>query len=240
MPNWDQIGPDGQPLRYDTPGLCYDALIATIGTNRMSKIKLDIYGMSTDDEIAYLGPIVTKMTTAPAFTTLAAKTTAAGTTLTAYTAANADVLATQTTLDQKRTVLANARVTTENAFRDLAASAQNLTHDAATLQLGGWEIAASTTAPVGQLPQPANLVATGGDLDGSVDLAWDPIKRGVQTYIAQQAASSSGPWTQCYVGKPSSCTVTGLTSGTQYWFQVSAIGAAGPSPWSDPATKRAT
>ena len=41
-------------------------------------------------------------------------------------------------------------------------------------------------------------------------------------------------------GKASSCTATGLTSGTQYWFQVCAIGAAGPSAWSDPATKRAT
>jgi hypothetical protein len=73
-----------------------------------------------------------------------------------------------------------------------------------------------------------------------VDLAWDAIRRGVQTCVAQQAASSSGPWTECYVGKASSCTGTGLTSGTQYWFQVCAIGAAGPSAWSDPATKRAT
>ena len=32
----------------------------------------------------------------------------------------------------------------------------------------------------------------------------------------------------------------GLISGTQYWFQVRAIGAAGPSAWSDLATKRAT
>ena len=36
------------------------------------------------------------------------------------------------------------------------------------------------------------------------------------------------------------CMVTGLTNDTQYWFQVCAIGAAGPSAWSDPATRRAT
>ena len=104
---------------------------------------------------------------------------------------------------------------------------------------GGWESQADR-APVGQLPQPANLVATGGDLEGTVDLSWDALRRGVQTYIAQQATSPSGPWTQCYLGKASSCTVTGLTSGTQYWFQVSPIGAAGPSAWSEPTTKRAT
>ena len=206
----------------------------------MSKIKLEIYGMKIDDEIAYLGPIVTKMTGNSAFTTLATKTTALGTAVTAYAAANADYLASKQTTDQKRTVLANARTTAENAARDLAIGAESLTHDAATFQSGGWEIQAGTHAPVGDLPRPANLAATGGDHDGTVDLAWDPIKRGVQTYIAQQAAASGGPWTQCYIGKASRCTVTGLTSGTQYWFQVSAIGAGGPSPWSDPATKRAT
>jgi len=55
-----------------------------------------------------------------------------------------------------------------------------------------------------------------------------------------QSARFSGIGLQCYVGKASSCTVPGLTSGTQYWFQVSAIRAAGPGAWSDPATKRAT
>ncbi len=73
-----------------------------------------------------------------------------------------------------------------------------------------------------------------------MDLTWDAIRRGVQTYVAQHSTSPSGPWTECYLGNASSCTVTGLTSGTQYWFQVRAIGAAGPSAWSDLATKRAT
>jgi hypothetical protein len=180
------------------------------------------------------------MTSASAFSILAAKTTAAGTNLTAYTAANADVLATEQTLAQKRTVLANARITTENSFRDLATAAQSLTHDAATLQLGGWEVQADSHTPVGPLPQPQNLHATGGDLDGTVDLGWDAIKRGVQTYVAERATSSAGPWTQCYVGKASSCTDTGLVSGTEYWYRVCALGAAGPSAWSDRASKRAT
>jgi hypothetical protein len=65
--------------------------------------------------------------------------------------------------------------------------------------------------------------------NGTVDVTLDAIWRGVQTYVAQQAASPSGPWTECHVGKASSCTVTGLTSGTQFWFQVRAIGTAGPS-----------
>jgi hypothetical protein len=147
-------------LYYDTPA-------AGTRNKHMSKIKLDIYGMNIDDEIAYLGPIVTKMTGNSAFTTLASKTTALVTAVTAYSAANADYLAAQLTLDQKRTAAGTAA-------RDLATGAESLTRDAATFQSGGWEIAAATHTPVGQLPRPANLVATGGDLDGTVDLSWDP------------------------------------------------------------------
>ena len=69
---------------------------------------------------------------------------------------------------------------------------------------------------------------------------WDAIKRGVQTYVAERATASEGPWTQCYVGKLSNCTDTGLVSGTEYWYRVPAIGAAGPSAWSDRASKRAS
>ena len=195
--------------------------------------------MAIDDEIAYLGPIVTKMTGNSPFTTLATKTTALGTQVTALSAANAAYLAAAQTASQMLTARDNQHAATEAAARDLGGRRRSPHHDAATLQSGGWELQAAR-APVGQLPQPANLVATGGDLEGTVDLSWDALRRGVQTYIAQQAISPSGPWTQCYVGKASSCTVTGLTSGTQYWFQVCAIGAAGPSAWSDPATKRAT
>jgi hypothetical protein len=196
--------------------------------------------MTNDDEIAYLGPIVTKMTGNSAFTTLASKTTTAGTNLTAYAAANATVLATEATLAQQRILLATARVTTENSFRDLATSAEALTHDAATLQLGGWEIQADSHTPVGQLPQPQNLHATGGDLEGTNDVAWDSIKRGVQAYVAERATAADGPYAQCYIGKASSCTDTGLISGTEYWYRVKALGAAGPSAWSDRASKRAT
>ena len=56
----------------------------------------------------------------------------------------------------------NQRATTEAAARALAVGAEALTTDGATLQSGGWDLQADR-APVGQLPQPASLVATGGD-----------------------------------------------------------------------------
>ena len=76
--------------------------------------------------------------------------------------------------------------------------------------------------------------------DGTHDLSWGTIKRGVQTYVAERAIAAAGPYTQCYIGKASSCTDTGLVSGIEYWYRVKALGAAGPSVWSDRASKRAT
>jgi hypothetical protein len=70
----------------------------------MAKIKLDVCHMTIDDEIACLGPIVTKMTANSAFTTLATKTTALGTAVTALNTANADHLAAAQTAAQKLTV----------------------------------------------------------------------------------------------------------------------------------------
>ena len=135
-----------------------------------------------------------------------------GTAVTALIAANADYLATVQTAEQKLTLRDTARATPEDAARQLAAGAEGITSDAGPLQSGGWDLQADR-APVGPLPQPANLAATGGDLDCTVDLTWEASRRCVQTYVAQQATSPSGPWTECYVGKASKCTVTGLTSG---------------------------
>ncbi|MBI2924342.1 MAG: fibronectin type III domain-containing protein [Verrucomicrobia bacterium] len=95
------------------------------------------------------------------------------------------------------------------------------------------------SAPIGPLPAPQNVTATGGDLEGTADCQCDPVK-GRDTYIGECASSATGPWTQVYVGKKSSFTATGLVSGQMYYFRMRAVGAAGPGPWSDLAQKRAT
>jgi hypothetical protein len=122
----------------------------------------------------------------------------------------------------------------------LAHGAEEITQDEAELLSGGFAIAAASTPPVGMLPQPENLHASYGDLDGEVDLGCNAIKRGVQSYVVENATSADGPFTQFYIGKASKSTCTGLTSGTEYWFRVRAIGAAGPSQWSEKTSSRAT
>ena len=77
-------------------------------------------------------------------------------------------------------------------------------------------------------------------MEGTVDLSWDRV-RGASSYIIQKSPNpiTDSSWTQAGVSTKSSTTLTGMTSGTKYWFRVAAIGSAGQGAWSDPATKMA-
>jgi hypothetical protein len=72
-------------------------------------------------------------------------------------------------------------------------------------------------------------------------LAWDPpVDPGsspITGYQVQVATSAGGPYSNA-AGCPTnstttSCTVTGLTNGTQYFFKVAAINGGGTGPYSD-------
>jgi len=202
-------------------------------------IKLNLTHFSIVALIAYLMKIYTKMNANATFTTLAAKTTALDTAVTALETANTNYNAALATATQLMTVRDNAVIAAENAAQDLATGAEAVTKDPALLESGGWELVATHASPVGPMLAPANFSATSGDAEGSVDLACD-TQYGVQTHIAEQAATSDGPFTQFYVGKKSSCTKTGLASGSLNWFRMAAVGAAGQGPWSGPISKRAT
>jgi hypothetical protein len=116
--------------------------------------------------------------------------------------------------------------------------AENVTDgDPVKLALSGAPLRGAP-APIGELPAPGNLRASLGDKDGETDLIWDPTK-GAMVYIVQYSTTANGPWLQGYMGTMSKCTISGLTSGQEYYFQVCAVGAAGQGVWSDIARKRA-
>ncbi len=204
----------------------------------MSKIKLDLTHMSIPAVIPYLKKITGKMDGNAKFTTLAEATTALETANTNLDTANTNYDKSVAVSTQLLTLRDNAFGAANAAAHALANGAMQVTTDAADLQGGGWELVADAT-PVGPLSPPPNFNATGGDVTGSVDLAWDP-QRGVQTHIVHYATASTGPWTQGYVGKKSSCTIGNLPSGVEHWFRAQAVGTAGPSDWAGPITKRAT
>jgi hypothetical protein len=106
----------------------------------------------------------------------------------------------------------------------------------ATLESSGFTLTAPRM-PVGLLPAPSNVRVEPGQI-GTCLLKWDR-DRGTRSWRAEWAPQPTGPWTEFYNGTRATCVATGLTSGTQYWFRVQALGSAGPSDWSDPATRRA-
>ena len=111
--------------------------------------------------------------------------------------------------------------------------------DAAIITLAGLTPSADGPSPVGVLPKVEDLRATQGDESGEVDLTWDPIRRGLKSYLVEISTSVDGQsdWTFGKVETKSKTTLTGLESGKRYWFCVKAIGAAGEGPASEIATK---
>ena len=77
-----------------------------------------------------------------------------------------------------------------------------------------------------------------GSKAGEIELNWDKVK-GTKSYIMQKQLDPHDDtmWEYAGVSTKSKDILDNLERGKQYWFRVAAIGAAGQSPWSDPATK---
>jgi len=203
-----------------------------------NKIKLDYTRLDEDACIARLREIIAAMTGNAAFAALVAKIAALLAAVDEFETKNTTYNATAQLCAQQLTERDDSRAAAEDAARTLANASEGETEDEAQLLGGGWHLRDAPT-PIGELPAPQNLRATGGDLEGECDLQWDPVY-GRDAYIAEWAESAGGPWTQFYVGKKSSTTCTGLTPGELYYFRVRAVGPLGPGPWSDIAQKRAS
>jgi hypothetical protein len=229
---------------YDTAALfdageVYDAAAPASARRRMIQLKLELQDKTDANLKQYSLTHITKMTgnasfpapipAAPAFQTIHDAFSAA---LTASDLANAAALQATTDKDAARAVL-------EEALMQRAKNIEGKPGLTEVQALSTGFGVKGTAAPVGPMPAPQNLTATGGDLAGTTDCVCDPVA-GRHSYIAECASSATGPWTQVYVGKKSSFTAGGLVSGQLYYFRMKAVGAAGAGPWSDIAEKRAT
>jgi hypothetical protein len=172
------------------------------------------------------------------FAALAARLPAFNATVDLLESRNLAYNATAQLAAQQLTERDQTRAEALNAVRALASASEAETTDDAELLSGGWHLTPPPAA-VGEMPAPQNLTATGGDLEGEVDLHWEPVS-GRDAYTAEWAANAVGPWTQFYVGNNSSCTASGLNPGQMFYFRTRAFGPLGPGPWSDIAQKRAS
>jgi hypothetical protein len=93
---------------------------------------------------------------------------------------------------------------------------------------------------VGVITAPLSLCATSGDIDGEIDLVWEPVPN-ANTYIIQKCSGSVKPvhWVNLDIVAKSSYTVSRLKSKHQYRFRVAAVGPSGQSEWSCPVQKKA-
>ena len=206
----------------------------------MAKVRLNLKDMTITQKVPFGRNVVTKTTGNSNFTT--------------PNPALATISTLIDTLESKAEIAQIKRQESQQATTELHAAEdafdQGLTQfgnyvegitggDTAKIQSSGLDVRA-TAAPIGPMPKPDALAATIGDLEGECDLVWHRV-RGAGSYLIQKSVDpiTATSWQQAGVSTKSKFSVTGLTSGSKYWFRVAAVGSEGPGPWSDPATSLA-
>lgn len=204
----------------------------------MAKVKLNLNGLSTTEKVAKAHQIVSAMTGNPDFTTphptLVQVTTAADNLDTAFSDAQTARQAAMT----KTSILHEKEDALEAVLRQLAAYVESVSgDDDKKILSAGFNVRSATTSTPAPTA-PAALSATEGDHEGEIDLTWDKVKS-AKSYIIERSPDppSGTSWAHEGVALKSSATVSGLASGTRYWFRVAAVMTSGQSGWSDPATK---
>ncbi len=210
-----------------------------------TKSKLDLNNL-TDAQVADLtGLIVTSMTgnaTFPAPAPVLATLTAQAATMTGRIAERDALLQQAQTLTLEiraaRTALEGS-LTAESTYVDGEVEKLPADAQAAAIKSAGMAVAADPGTPVGPMPKVEGLTASAGDAEGTVDLHWNAIRRGLQNFLIELSEDPAGQtgWRFAANSRKSSATIEGLTTGKRYWFRVTAEGAAGPGPASTPATK---
>jgi fibronectin type 3 domain-containing protein len=99
------------------------------------------------------------------------------------------------------------------------------------------EVNATPTAPANPPPTPTNLQAIAGN--AQVSLTWSS-STGATSYNVKRSTSSGGPYSQIVAPSSNSYTDAGLTNGTDYYYVVSAVNAAGQSANSNQASATPT
>jgi hypothetical protein len=138
---------------------------------------------------------------------------------------------------EKTTLQDDAEAAVDQMLTQSAAYVQNVSAgEASLIELVGMSVR-NPGRPIGELPAPAAFSVKTGEADGEMFLQWEKT-RGARSYYAEHAPDSpSLVWTRAAVSTKVKATVTGLNSGTRYWFRVAAVGAAGQGTWSDAIDK---
>jgi hypothetical protein len=189
--------------------------------------------------ITDVGAIITGLTGNTSYTTPAPTLAAVTTALNAFTTALADIdsagggVTLTAAKNDKRTDLVAL-------MRELASYVQvTCKGDLTVLLSSGFPIQKPQRNPIGTLPAPVNLTVVLGALSGQLNAVVPPVF-GASVYNWKLTASNAPTVVlqsaQTTAGRT---TFSGLTPGVMYVAQVNAVGAAGPSDWSQPVSQMA-
>jgi hypothetical protein len=107
--------------------------------------------------------------------------------------------------------------------------------DMANLILSGFPPQKPVRTPVGPLPQPQGLTVSHGAQLGQLVASVNPVF-GAANYNYRLTPNTPGATPIIEQDTASWHTFSNLTAGVNYNIEVSALGAAGPSDWSNPAS----
>lgn len=169
-----------------------------------------------------------------------------------FTAANADLEAKNTTAGQKQQAAVQATtalndsetVWNEKLEKLMSRTEDNTSGDKAKMETTGLATYEPGRAPATGTPaQVLNLSASSGDNAGEADLHWNSMKPNPRLFESRYIKGLTLDEAHMIPGESataSKLTQGGLESGSEYLFQVRAVGTGGAKgPWSDPARGRA-
>jgi hypothetical protein len=134
---------------------------------------------------------------------------------------------------------AAVKMYTENAHYVEA----NCNDDMQTFLLSGFQPASTTKAPPQPLNQPAIVSVAHGHVPGEMKVKFRSVPKAGSYELRYGAvppgAETPATWTMQSLVSTKPVVLNGLTPGTNYTFQVRALGALGHTAWSDPITRMA-
>lgn len=207
----------------------------------MGKIKLNLRNLPLAEKVAKARTIIASLTGNPDFPTPNPTLLAIIAVTDALEAAIATVQATKQQLKTEVSKQNDREEAFDAAFSQLVGYVQSIAgDDEALIHSAGMDTRASGGQSTSTPDLPPSLSATAGDHDGEIDLSWEPVPK-AKSYVIEKSADppTATSWQHAGVATKSSTTIEGLTPGTRYWFRVAAVGTAGQSGWSDPASKMA-
>ena len=130
----------------------------------------------------------------------------------------------------------NLRLILVNLMRQLASYvAVACKGDMTNLILSGFPVQKPVRQPIGVLPAPQGMVVEHGDHRGELAAYVNPVF-GAATYNWRLTPATPGATPVITQTTAANQTFSGLTAGVSYTVEANAVGAAGPSDWSNPAS----